>query len=139
MTEKYTRIVPLKTKCVFIPQKWAASRLFAPDAMHKLQIFGGNSHPFVVQAHKVCVLEQAHQIDLGSLMQSSQSIGSELQFHLDVIGDFTDESGEWQLWDQVVSPLLVVPDLIECDSPRPKPGRSLPCLPGDGSSSGLLR
>ena len=117
MTEKYTRIVTLKTKCVFIPQKWAASRLFTPDTMRKLQIFGGNSHPFAVQAHKVCVLEQAHQIDLGSLMQSSQSIGLESQFHLDIVGDFTDESGKWQLWDQVVS---------------------LPCLPGDSSSSGLL-
>ena len=91
-----------------------------------------------MQAHKVCVLKEAHQIHFRSLVQSSQSICLESQVLLDVVGNFSHKSGERQLGDQVVSPLLVVPDLIECDGPRPKLCHSLPSLLGDGSSSGLL-
>ncbi len=91
-----------------------------------------------MQAHKVCVLKEAHQIHFCSFVQSSQSICLESQALLDVIGDFLDESGERQLQDQVVSPLLVVPDLVEGVGSRPKLGRSLALLLGDGSSSGLL-
>ncbi len=89
----------------------AASRLSPPDATRKLQVFGGNGHPFPVEANKVSVLKQAHQIHFCSLMQSSQSICLESQV-LQIIGDFTNKSGKQQLRDQVVSPLLVVPDLI---------------------------
>ncbi len=91
-----------------------------------------------MEAHKVCVLKQAHQIHFCSLVQSSQSICLESEVLLHIVGNFSHKSGEQQLRDQVVSPLLVVPDLIECDGPRPKLGHSLPFLPGDGSSSSLL-
>ncbi len=117
----------------------AASRLLSPDATHQLNIFWGDSDPFAVEANKVCVLKQAHQIHLGSFMQRSQSIGLEAQSCFDIVCDFPDESGKRQLWDQVVRPLLVVPDLIECDGPRTKPCRGLACLSGDSSSPGLLR
>ncbi len=91
-----------------------------------------------MQTHKLGVLEEANQVNFCCFVQSRQSICLESQFGLDIVGNLSDQSGERQLRDQVVSPLLIVPDLVQCDGPRMILGRSLPSLPGDGSSSGLL-
>eukprot|EP00567_Pseudictyota_dubia_P016512 CAMPEP_0197447910 /NCGR_PEP_ID=MMETSP1175-20131217/15327_1 /TAXON_ID=1003142 /ORGANISM="Triceratium dubium, Strain CCMP147" /LENGTH=79 /DNA_ID=CAMNT_0042979467 /DNA_START=241 /DNA_END=477 /DNA_ORIENTATION=- len=64
---------------------------------------------------KVSILEEAHQVRLGRLLQGEDGRSLEAQVRLEVLGDLADEALEGQLADEEVSGLLVATDLAEGD------------------------
>ena len=64
---------------------------------------------------KVGVLEQSHEISLGSLLECEDGTALEAQVGLEVLGDLTDEALEGELADEEVGTLLVPTDLPESD------------------------
>ena len=64
---------------------------------------------------KVGVFEQGNKVSLDGFLESTDSRRLEAKVRLEVLGDFTDETLEWQLADQELSRLLIATDLTECD------------------------
>ena len=64
---------------------------------------------------QVGVLEETDQVCLGGFLKSKNGRSLESQVSLELLGDFTDKSLEWELADQELSGLLVSSDLSESD------------------------
>lgn len=62
---------------------------------------------------KVGILEQGHKVSLNGFLESTDSRRLEAEVRLEVLGDFTDKTLEWQLADQELSRLLVATDFTE--------------------------
>ena len=62
---------------------------------------------------EVGVLEEANEVGLGSLLESEDGGGLETKVGLEVLGDLTDETLEWELADEELGGLLVPADLTE--------------------------
>lgn len=69
--------------------------------------------PLGVNGAKVCVLEQADQVRLGSLLQRQHSAALETQVSLEVLGDFTNQALEWELPNEQLSRLLILANLTQ--------------------------
>ena len=68
---------------------------------------------------QVGVLEKTDQIGLASLLKSSDGGTLETQIGLEILGDLTDKTLEWQLADQKLCALLVTTDLTKSDGTGP--------------------
>ena len=64
---------------------------------------------------QVGVLEETDQVCLGGFLESKDGRSLESQVSLELLGDFTHKSLEWELADQELSGLLVSSDLSESD------------------------
>jgi hypothetical protein len=62
---------------------------------------------------KVGILEQAHEVSLGRLLQSQHGGSLEAKISLEVLGDLTHKSLEGKLADKKLSRLLVSADLTK--------------------------
>ena len=68
-----------------------------------------------VDGSQVGVLEETDQVGLGGFLESKDGRSLESQVSLELLGDFTDKSLEWELSDQELSRLLVTSDFSESD------------------------
>ena len=90
----------------------------ASDATSELNVLGHDGHPLGMDGCQVGVLEESNQVGLSCLLKSQHSAGLEAQVSLEVLGDLTHQPLEWQLPDEQLSGLLVLPDLTKCHSSR---------------------
>ncbi|TQD76210.1 hypothetical protein C1H46_038237 [Malus baccata] len=74
---------------------------------------------------KVGILEQSHQVRLRRLLERRHGAALEPQIGLEVLGDLPHQPLEWQLADQELRALLVLPDLSQRHRSRPEAVRLL--------------
>ena len=91
----------------------------ATDSAGQLDVLGHDGHTLGVDGAQVGVLEQADQVSLASLLQGHDGRALEAQIGLEVLGDLTDQTLEWQLADQELGGLLVTTDLTESHGTGP--------------------
>ena len=70
---------------------------------------------------EVCVLKEANQVGLGSLLKSGNSGALEAQIRLEVLGDLAHQTLEGELSDEELGRLLVASDLTESHGTWPVP------------------
>ena len=87
----------------------------ATDAAGKLDVLWHDGHTLGVDGAQVGVLEQTNEVSLGGLLEGEHSGGLETKIGLEVLGDLTDETLEWELADEELGGLLVATDLTESD------------------------
>ena len=64
---------------------------------------------------KVGVLEEADEVGFGGFLEGSDGAGLEPEVTAESGGDFSNEPLEWELPDEEISALLVLPDFSEGD------------------------
>ena len=89
--------------------------MFAADAAGKLHVLRHDGDPLGMDGAEVGVLEEAHKVGFGSLLERKDGGGLEAKVGLEVLGDLTDEALERELADEQVGGLLVPADLTESD------------------------
>ena len=67
---------------------------------------------------QVGVLEETDKVGLGSFLEGKDSRALEPKVRLEVLGDLSDESLEWELSDEKLGGLLVSSDLTKSDGSR---------------------
>jgi histone H3 len=83
------------------------------DTTGKLDVLGHDGHTLGVDGTQVGVLKETNQVSLGSLLQGHDGRALESQISLEVLGDLTNQTLEWQLADEELCALLVPTDLTE--------------------------
>jgi hypothetical protein len=78
-----------------------------------------------VDGTEVGVLEEAHQVGLGGLLQRGDGGGLEPEVRLEVLRDLADQTLERELADQQLRALLVLADLAQRDGARAEAVRLL--------------
>jgi hypothetical protein len=68
-----------------------------------LKILGLDGDTLGVDSSQVGVFEQGDEVGLGSLLQSHDGGRLESEVGLEVLGDFTDQTLEWELSDEELS------------------------------------
>ena len=92
---------------------------FTTDAASKLDVLGHDGDTFGVDGAQVGVLEKPDKVSLTGLLESQDSWALESQVSLEVLGNFTHQTLEWQFPDQQLGALLVTSDFTESDGSRP--------------------
>ena len=98
---------------------WKHLSTFSTDTASQLDVLGHDGDTFGVDSAQVGVLEQSNEVGLASLLEGQDSGALEAEIGLEVLGDFTDQTLEWQFSDQKLSALLVTSDFTESDGSRP--------------------
>ena len=83
---------------------------------------------------KVGILEKADEVSLRSLLKGHDGGALEAEVGLEVLGDLTDKTLEWELTDEKLGRLLVSPDLTESHGSGPV---TMGLLDSTGSRGGL--
>ena len=78
-----------------------------------------------VDSTQVCIFKEGHKVGLNRLLESTDGGGLEAKIRLEVLGDLSNETLEWELSDQEFSGLLVTPNLTKSDGTRLVPVRFL--------------
>lgn len=68
-----------------------------------------------VDGAQVGILEEGDEVSLDGLLEGTDGGGLEAQVGLELLGNLTDETLEWELADEELSRLLVTTDLTESD------------------------
>ena len=92
---------------------------FATDTASQLDVLWHNGDTLGVDGAQVGIFEKTNQVSLASLLQSQDSWALESEISLEVLGDFTNKTLEWQFPDQEFSALLVTSDFTESDGSWP--------------------
>ncbi|PJE77418.1 hypothetical protein CI610_03659 [invertebrate metagenome] len=111
---------------------------FSADTASQLDILGHDGDTLGVDGAQVGVLEKSDQVSFASLLKSHNSRALEPQVGLEILGDFTDETLEWQFPDEELGALLVPTDFTESDCSWPVPVRFLYSSGGWGALTGGL-
>jgi histone H3 len=69
-----------------------------------------------VDGAQVGILEERDEVGFDGLLESTDGGRLEAQVGLELLGNLTDETLEWELADEELSRLLVTTDLTESDS-----------------------
>jgi histone H3 len=80
-----------------------------------LNILGLDGNTLGVDGAQVGILEEGDEVSLDGLLESTDGGRLETQVGLELLGDLTDETLEWELADEELSRLLVTTDLTESD------------------------
>ena len=108
------------------------------DAAGQLDVLGHDGDALGVDGAQVGVLEQAHQVSLGGLLQGQDGGALEAQVGLEVLGDLAHQALEGQLADQQLGRLLVLSDLAQRHGTGPVAVGLLHATGGGGAlASGL--
>jgi hypothetical protein len=108
------------------------------DTAGELDVLWHDGHTLGVDGSQVGVLEESHQVGLGSLLQRQDGRALEPQVGLEVLGNLTHKPLEWELADQELGGLLVLTDLTKSDGSWPVPVWLLHSSSGwGGLTSGL--
>ena len=86
------------------------------DAAGQLDVLGHDGDTLGVDGAQVGVLEQTNQVGLAGLLEGHDGRALEPQVSLEVLGDLTDQTLEWQFADEKLGGFLVSPDLTKGDS-----------------------
>ena len=91
----------------------------ATDPAGQLDVLGHDGDTLGVDGAQVGVLEQADEVRLAGLLEGHDGRALESQVGLEILGDLTDQTLEWQLADQKFGALLVTTDFTEghCSGP----------------------
>ena len=87
---------------------------------------------------QVGVLKETNKVSLTSLLESHDSRGLESKVSLEVLGNFSHQTLEWQFSDEELSGLLVTSDLTESNSSWPVSVGLLDTSGGRGRFTGSL-
>ena len=90
-------------------------RALATETAGKLDILGLDGDTLGVDGAKVGVLEKGDEVSLDRLLEGADGRGLEAKVGLEVLGDLTDETLEWELADEELSRLLIATNLTESD------------------------
>lgn len=110
-------IAPHNRCCIARKSKHKARRLRAltTEAAGKLDVLGLDGDALGVDGAEVGVLEERDEVSLNGLLESADGRGLEAEIGLEVLGDLTDQTLEWELADQELGGLLIATDLTESD------------------------
>ena len=108
------------------------------DSSGKLDVLGHDGDPLGVDGAQVGVLEETDQVSLAGLLERHDSRRLEPQISLEVLGNFSHQTLEWQFSDEELSGLLVSSDLTESNSSWPVPVGLLDTSGGRGRFTGSL-
>ena len=86
------------------------------DAAGELDVLWHDGHTLGVDGSQVGILKESNQVGLSSFLEGKHSRALETQVSLEVLGNLTDKSLEWQLADQKLGGLLVLTDLTKSHS-----------------------
>ena len=92
-------------------------RSFATDAPGQLNVFRHDRDAFGVYRTQVGVFEESDQVGFRGFLQCQDGRRLEAQVRLEVLCDLTNEALEWQLADQQVRALLVLPNFSQGNCP----------------------
>ena len=85
------------------------------DSSGELHVLWHDGHTTSVDCAEVSVLEESNHVGLSSLLKGKDGGGLESEVGLEVGGDFSNESLEWELSDEELGGLLVLSDHSEGD------------------------
>jgi len=95
----------------------------ATDSSCQLDVLWHDGHTLGVDGAQVGVLEEADEVGLGGLLEGADGCRLEPKVSLEVLGNLTDETLEWELTDEELGGLLEPTDLTEGDGARTVPVR----------------
>ena len=93
----------------------------ATDTTSQLDVLWHDGDTLGVDGAQVGVLEETDQVGLASLLKGHDGGALESQIGLEVLGDFTDQTLEWQFPDEQLGALLVPSDFSQSDGSWPVP------------------
>jgi len=125
-----------KAKFLLFVENFLSS--LSTDSAGQLDVLGHDGHTLGVDGAQVGVLEQTNQVSLGCLLESHDGGRLESQVSLEVLGDLTDQTLEWQLADQELGGFLVTTDLTESHCSGPVSMGLLHSSGGRGALTGSL-
>ena len=108
------------------------------DTAGKLDVLWHDSDTLGVDGTQVGVLKETNKVSLTGFLESHDSRALEAEVSLEVLGDLTNKTLEWQLADEELSGLLVSSDLSESDGSWPVSVGLLNSSSGWGRFSGSL-
>jgi hypothetical protein len=89
------------------------------DTAGKLYVLWHDGHTLGVDGAQVGVLEETNQVGFAGLLKSHNGRALESQVGLEVLGDFTDQTLEWQFPDEQLGAFLVTSDFSQSDGSWP--------------------
>ena len=89
------------------------------DTAGQLDVLGHDGHTLGVDGAQVGVFEESDEVSLAGFLEGHDGRALETQVGLEVLGDLTDQTLEWQLADQELGGFLVPSDLTEGNSSGP--------------------
>ena len=92
---------------------------FTSDTASELDVLWHDGDTLGVDSAQVGVLEKTDQVSFACLLKSQYGRALETQISLEVLGDFTYKTLEWQFPDEELSALLVPSDFTEGDGSGP--------------------
>ena len=108
------------------------------DTAGKLDVLGHDGDTLGVDGAQVGVLKETNKVSLTGFLEGHDSRALEAEVSLEVLGDLTNKTLEWQLADEELSGLLVSSDLSESDGSWPVSVGLLNSSSGWGRFSGSL-
>ena len=108
------------------------------DSSGQLDVLGHDGDTLGVDGAQVGVLKKTNKVSLTSLLEGHDSRGLESEVSLEVLGNFSHQTLEWQLADEELSALLVSSDLTESNCSWPVSVGFLNSSSGWGRFSGSL-
>lgn len=111
----------LKRAVLVVVEEMSCLSTFSTDTTSQLDVFGHDGDTLGVDGAQVGVFEKSDQVSLASLLEGHDSRALEPQVGLEILGDFTDETLEWEFPDEELGALLVPTDFSEsyCSGPVP--------------------
>ena len=91
---------------------------FSSDSSCQLDVLWHDGDPLCVDGAEIGVFEKTDQVSFWGFLQSCDSSRLESQVSLEILGDFTNQSLEWQFSDEQFSGFLVSSDLTKSNSTR---------------------
>ena len=108
------------------------------DTAGKLDVLWHDSDTLGVDGTQVGVLKETNKVSLTGFLESHDSRALEAEVSLEVLGDLTNKTLEWELADEKLSGLLVSSDLTEGNSSWPVSVGLLDSSSGGSRFSGSL-
>ena len=90
-------------------------RALATETAGELDVLALDGDTLGVDGAQVGVLEERDEVGLDGLLERADGRALEAEVALEVLGDLTDETLEWELADEELGRLLVTTDLTEGD------------------------
>ena len=79
---------------------------------------GGESIYLGVDSTQVCIFKEGNKVGLNGFLESTDGRGLEAKVGLEILGDLSDKTLEWEFSDQELSRLLVTSNLTKSDGTR---------------------
>ena len=89
------------------------SRSLASDSSGQLHVLWHDGDSLGVDSAQVGVLEEADHVSLSSLLEGEDGRRLESEIVLEIVGDFSDESLEWELSNEELGGLLEFSDVSQ--------------------------